>query len=84
VYDGLSYHEIALYFLIRFPPDSRPLSLNTLEATDGDTTLHVRWASVKDETLARRFPLSMCRYSYEKTPWSPNCDPGHQDADAIS
>jgi len=51
-YDGLSYHEIALYFLIRFPADSRPLSLRAFEAADGETTLRFRWFPLEEETLA--------------------------------
>ena len=51
-YDGLSYHEIALYFLISFPPDSRPLALSAFEATDGETTLQFQWFPLEDETLA--------------------------------
>ena len=51
-YDGLSYHEIALYFLIRFPLDSRPLALSAFKATDGDTRLQFRWFPLQEETLA--------------------------------
>jgi hypothetical protein len=51
-YDGLSYHEIGLYFLIRFPRDSRPLALSAFESTDGNTTLQFRWFPLHQETLA--------------------------------
>ena len=51
-YDGLSYHEIALYFLIRLPRDSELLARSAFEATDGDTTLQFRWVPVDEETLA--------------------------------
>jgi ADP-ribose pyrophosphatase YjhB (NUDIX family) len=51
-YDGLSYHELALYFLIRFPPGSRPLALSAFEATDGDARLQFRWFPRREETLA--------------------------------
>jgi ADP-ribose pyrophosphatase YjhB (NUDIX family) len=49
---GLGYHEIALYFLIRFPPDSRPVALHAFDATDRDTRLQFRWFPVHEETLA--------------------------------
>jgi len=52
-YDGLSYHEIALYFLIRFPADSQPLALRAFESTDGNATLHFQWWPLEDDTLAR-------------------------------
>jgi len=52
-YDGLSYHEIGLYFLIRFPADSKPVALATFEATDGSTTLYFKWVPLEEETLAR-------------------------------
>jgi ADP-ribose pyrophosphatase YjhB (NUDIX family) len=51
-YDGLSYHEIALYFLIRFPPDSKPLALGAFETRDENTTLQFRWVPLDEETLA--------------------------------
>jgi ADP-ribose pyrophosphatase YjhB (NUDIX family) len=52
-YDGLSYHEIALYFLIRFPADSTPLALDAFESTDGDTILHFQWFPLEEDTLAQ-------------------------------
>src|SRR5262245_64253610 len=51
-YDGLSYHEIALYFLIRFPADSKPLAQGAFESIDGNTTLHFQWFPIEHETLA--------------------------------
>jgi len=51
-YDGLSYHEIALYFLIRFPLGSRPIALSEFKATDGNTRLEFRWFPLQEETLA--------------------------------
>ena len=51
-YDGLNYHELALYFLIRFPRDSKLLTLGTFESTDGDTRLQFRWLPLHEETLA--------------------------------
>ncbi len=50
-YDGLSYHELALYFLIRFPPDSELLTQNAFESTDGETRLHFKWYPLHEETL---------------------------------
>jgi ADP-ribose pyrophosphatase YjhB (NUDIX family) len=51
-HDGLSYHEIALYFLIRFPPGSMPMARSVFEATDGGTTLGFQWVPLEGETLA--------------------------------
>jgi ADP-ribose pyrophosphatase YjhB (NUDIX family) len=51
-YDGVSYHEIALYFLIRFPLDSRPLAQSAFQATDGDTRLQFQWFPLQEEKLA--------------------------------
>lgn len=51
-YDGWRYHELALYFLIRFPPDSRPMSAETFEAADGRTRLSFRWFPLVRERLA--------------------------------
>ena len=55
-YDGLSYHEIALYFLIRLPKDSAPLTLDAFVSRDGNTTLHFQWFPIEEETL-ERLPL---------------------------
>ena len=52
-YDGLSYHEIALYFLIRFPPPSTLLTTSTFERLDGDVHLRFKWFSLSQEQLAR-------------------------------
>lgn len=51
-YDSLSYHEVALYFLIRFPPDSKRMVQNVFEVSDGPTTLRFRWFPLEGETLA--------------------------------
>jgi ADP-ribose pyrophosphatase YjhB (NUDIX family) len=56
-YDGRKYHEIALYFLIRFPLDSQPLARAAFESTDGGTTLYFQWFPLETETLAR-LPLA--------------------------
>jgi ADP-ribose pyrophosphatase YjhB (NUDIX family) len=50
-YDGLSYHELALYFLIRFPQNSMPMARSQFEAMDGGTRLHFRWFPLHEETL---------------------------------
>jgi 8-oxo-dGTP pyrophosphatase MutT (NUDIX family) len=52
-YDGRSFHEIGLYFLIRLPADSKPIALTTFEAMDGGTTLHFQWFPLDEGTLAR-------------------------------
>jgi 8-oxo-dGTP pyrophosphatase MutT (NUDIX family) len=51
-YDGLDYHELALYFLIRLPPGSAPLNLRAFDATDSGTLLRFKWFSVEREQLA--------------------------------
>jgi 8-oxo-dGTP pyrophosphatase MutT (NUDIX family) len=51
-YDGLSHHEIALYFLIRFPPASTPLTTNAFERLDGDVHLRFKWFPLSQEQLA--------------------------------
>src|SRR5688572_14597961 len=33
-YEGLHYHEIALYFLLRFPPGSAPLEVEAFDGAD--------------------------------------------------
>jgi ADP-ribose pyrophosphatase YjhB (NUDIX family) len=55
-YEGLTYHEIALYFLIQFPPDSRPLSVNAFDSVDGDVPLRFQWFPIQREAL-ERLPL---------------------------
>ena len=55
-HDGLSYHELALYFLIRFPPNSTPTTQHAFESTDGDTRLQFQWFPVREQTL-RSLPL---------------------------
>jgi len=51
-YDGLSYHELALYFQIRFPPGCKPLTQRAFESTDGGTRLQFKWFPLHEETLA--------------------------------
>jgi len=52
-YGGLSYHELAFYFLIRFPPASMPLLTEAFERLDGDVPLRFKWFPVCEEQLAR-------------------------------
>jgi 8-oxo-dGTP pyrophosphatase MutT (NUDIX family) len=56
-YDGLSYHELALYFLIRFPRDSKPLYQSAFESMDGGTRLQFQWFPLDQHRLAK-LPLS--------------------------
>jgi ADP-ribose pyrophosphatase YjhB (NUDIX family) len=51
-YDGLSYHEVALYFLISLPPGSKPMARKVFEVSDAATTLRFRWVPLERETLA--------------------------------
>ena len=51
-YEGLNYHELALYFLIRLPPGSAPLNARMFDATDSGTPLRFTWFSVEREQLA--------------------------------
>lgn len=51
-YDGLSYHEIAPYFLIRFPPASMPLTTKAFEPLAGDVHLRFKWFHLSQEELA--------------------------------
>lgn len=48
--------ELALYFLIRFPPNSTPTTQHAFESTDGDTRLQFQWFPVHEQTL-RSLPL---------------------------
>lgn len=51
-YDGSSYHELALYFLIRFRPGSAPLGSETFDGAEADVPLKFRWFPVRREALA--------------------------------
>ena len=51
-YEGLNYHELALYFLIRFAPGSAPLNAREFEATDAGTPLRFQWCPVEPKELA--------------------------------
>ena len=50
-HEGLSYHELGLYFLVRFPAASKPLKQNAFESMDGDTRLHFKWFPIHEQTL---------------------------------
>jgi ADP-ribose pyrophosphatase YjhB (NUDIX family) len=51
-YDGLEYHELVLYFLIRFPAGSAPLGAEAFDGSDAGVTLRFRWFPVLREELA--------------------------------
>jgi ADP-ribose pyrophosphatase YjhB (NUDIX family) len=50
-YDGLSYHELAFYFLIRLPPDSAYLHVEAFDRSDAGVPLRFRWFPVRREAL---------------------------------
>ena len=50
-YDGLSYHELALYFLIRLPPGSAPLYREAFDGAEGEMPLRFRWFPLRREEL---------------------------------
>jgi ADP-ribose pyrophosphatase YjhB (NUDIX family) len=50
-YDGFDYHELALYFLIRFPPGSPRLGAECFDGSDGDVALKFRWCRLQREEL---------------------------------
>ena len=51
-YEGLHYHEIALYFLIRFPPGSAPVSVEAFDAADAGVPLRFTWFPILRRELA--------------------------------
>jgi ADP-ribose pyrophosphatase YjhB (NUDIX family) len=51
-YEGRNYHELALYFLIRFPPGSAPLNAEAFDAADAGIPLRFKWFSVEQQQLA--------------------------------
>ena len=51
-YDGLSYHELSLYFLVRFRPDSMRLRTETFEGADANVPLKFRWVPATREALS--------------------------------
>lgn len=50
-YDGLSYHELALYFLIRFPQGTAPLRTDAFDRIDAGVTFKFRWFPVRCDEL---------------------------------
>jgi ADP-ribose pyrophosphatase YjhB (NUDIX family) len=55
-YDGLSYHELALYFLIQFPPGAAPLRREAFDRLDGGVRFRFRWFPVHPGDL-EQLPL---------------------------
>jgi len=51
-YEGLSYHELAMYFLIRFPPGSAPLDAEAFDRSDAGVPLRFKWFPIRHEELA--------------------------------
>jgi hypothetical protein len=51
-YEGLSYHELALYFLIRFRPGSAPLDSEPFDGAEADIPLRFRWFPIRSAALA--------------------------------
>ena len=49
---GLSYHELALYFAIRFAPESAPLRTDAFDRSDSGGPLRFKWFPVQHEVLA--------------------------------
>jgi ADP-ribose pyrophosphatase YjhB (NUDIX family) len=56
-YEGLQYHEIALYFLLRLPSGSAPLSVEAFDSSDAGVPLKFRWFPILRQELAG-LPLS--------------------------
>jgi ADP-ribose pyrophosphatase YjhB (NUDIX family) len=50
-HDRLSYHELALYFLIRLPDAAPPLHEEQFDRMDGSVRLKFRWFPVRREAL---------------------------------
>ena len=50
-YDGLSYHELALYFLIRFPENAAFLRTEAFDRIDGGVTFRFKWFPVRRDAL---------------------------------
>jgi len=50
-YDGLSYHELALYFLIRFPEDVAFTRTEAFDRIEGRVTFRFRWFPVQRDAL---------------------------------
>ena len=50
-YEGVRYHELALYFLIRFRPGSARLHSEAFDGAEGRVPLRFRWFPVRHEAL---------------------------------
>jgi ADP-ribose pyrophosphatase YjhB (NUDIX family) len=50
-YEGLSYHELAMYFLIRFPSASVPLQAEAFDRLEAGVPLRFRWFPVRTREL---------------------------------
>ena len=50
-YDGLSYHELALYFLVRLRPGSAPLDSEAFDGVESGMPLRFRWFPLRREAL---------------------------------
>ena len=51
-YEGLSYHELAFYFLMTFPWGSVPLRAEAFDREDAGVPLRFRWFPVRRDLLA--------------------------------
>jgi ADP-ribose pyrophosphatase YjhB (NUDIX family) len=52
-HEGLRYHEIALYFLMRLPENSLPRRSAAFERTDGGTLFKCRWHPLQADLLTQ-------------------------------
>lgn len=50
-YDGVKYHELALYFLIHFRPGSAPLLSEAFDGVEANVPLRFRWFPVRRDAL---------------------------------
>ena len=50
-YEGVKYHELALYFLIHFRPGSAPLHSDAFDGVEGNVPLRFRWFAVRRDAL---------------------------------
>ena len=51
-HEGVSYHEVALHFLIHFRPGSAPLCSESFDGVEQVTPLRFKWFPVQREVLA--------------------------------
>jgi ADP-ribose pyrophosphatase YjhB (NUDIX family) len=50
-YDDHQYHELGLYFLVRFPEGSAPLASDRFESSDGGVKLLFKWVPLDADAL---------------------------------